>query len=640
MRTVRRLYLYLVTLLSLELIVWGLINLLQNSLSPAPAAAPNVFASGLALILVGLPFFLLHAWLAQRDTRRDPEEQNSRIRAVFFYTLRLALLVPVVWDLFHLLEDLLHALLSVTPALNADATTSTDRLVAILINLAVWAIFERLLRNDWRAFHAPEAYIEVRRLSRYVWMLYGLGLWLPGLLQLLQYLLDQEAAQSLVGQVGVDSWINSLALLAVGLPLWLGWWGLIESTRDLPDERPSTLRWVVLYALALLAALIAFFAVQSLLQTLLQVAFGQPVSMPGLLGRISQPLSISIAFGVLSAFFYRHLQQEWLQESDDLLRAGLRRLYQYPLALAGNIAVFAGAWQLLGQLVQFLVASTVWSDLPRRVLAGAIAWLIVGAFFWLGHWPALQREAAQLSEVGDHARRSVLRKSYLYLAVFLTVVGLMASAGVLFYRLINALLGNPGVDLALEAWLQVRALLLLGVWLAYHQAVLRADGRLALRALSARQGAYPVWILQEFDEPFFDALATALQRQAPDLPMRVLHNSAELAQVEASQAQALVLPAAAALQPSAPLADWLSRFTGQRVVVPLPSDSWQWAGLPPRSPNDLAHVTAQLLRQLSEGQAVRPAAPTNPWVVAGYILGGLFALLLGFIFLSLFASGF
>ncbi len=73
-------------------------------------------------------------------------------------------------------------------------------------------------------------------------------------------------------------------------------------------------------------------------------------------------------------------------------------------------------------------------------------------------------------------------------------------------------------------------------------------------------------------------------------------------------------------------------------MLPLPAAGWEWAGLPARSARDLAQDTALLLRQMAEGQTFRPGTPANPWVIAGYVLGGLFVLILALIFFSVFMS--
>lgn len=640
MRTVRRLYIYLVTLISLELVVWGLINLLQNSLSPAPRSTANLLASGLSLVLVGLPFFLLHGWVAQREARRDPEEQSSRLRALFHYAARLALLAPVVIDLYNLAKEPLQAIFRTQLSPDQMLVSPFDRLIAIVINGLAWAVMERLLRSDWQALPAGEALIEVRRLSRYVWMLYGLVLAVAGVFATLQFLLDPALTRSLVVGYQTSRLISGLALTLVGVPLWVFWWVILQRTCDLPAERPSILRRVVLYLLTLLSAVIVLFAAQFAAQSILEFLLGINRSFTDLRQEIFQQIDLVLVFGVLWAYFSRQVQREWALENDDLTRAGLRRLLHYPLAAAGNAAVFAGAWKVLGVIVELLLSVSAWGSVTRFDLSFGIALLLVGLPYWLANWPRMQAEAALHVEMADHARRSVLRKSYLYLAVFLTVIGLMSAAGVLFYRLINAALGNPGTNLVLECWQQVSLVALLAVWLGYHFAALRADGRLAQRSLAERQAAFPVLVLQPNQDAFYPAFSEALQRQAPHLRVTFHDLAAGLPAPELAAAQVLVLPAALALAPGPDLQQWLAGFQGRRVVVPLPAPGWVWAGQPARSSRDLALDTAVLLRQLAEGQAPRSAASTNPWVITGYVLGGLFAALLALIFFSVFVSGF
>ncbi len=639
MRTIRRLYIYLVTLISLELLVWGLVNLLQNLLSAAPRSTTNLLASGLSLVLVGLPFFLLHGWVAQREARRDPEERSSRLRALFHYAVRLALLSPAVIDLYNLVKEPLRLLLGMQYSLLPyEAVTPLDRLISLVINLVVWALMERLLRADWRALPTGEALTEVRRLSRYVWMLYGLILAVTGVFQILQYLLSPDTLNAQGMPVLL---VSGLAFVLVGVPLWVVWWQTLQHTCNLPGERPSTLRRLVLYLLTLVSALVVLLAAASILQEIFQSLLGNTVTFEVFRRRTFNQLALALPFGVLWAFFSRQVFGEWAVESDDLLRMGLRRLYHYPLAAAGNALAFAGAWKVLGALIEMLLGSpTVRGSFPRADLALGLGLLVVGLPYWLANWPRMQTEAARPDETGDHARRSVLRKSYLYLAVFLTVVGLMSATGVLFYRLINAALGNPGTNLLLETWQQVSLVALLAAWLGYHFSVLRVDGRLAQRSLAERQAAFSVLVLQPAAEAFYPAFAEAVQRQVPQMRVTFHPLSEGLPLPVAASVQAVVLPAALALQPDPLVQQWLAGFTGRRVVVPLPAPGWVWAGQASRSAHDLALETAGLLRQLAEGQALRAAAPTNPWVIVGFVLGAIFAAFLIIALFFVMASGF
>jgi hypothetical protein len=107
MRTIRRLYFYLVALISLETVIWGGIYLARTLFNIGILSQISDLAGGFSLVLVGLPIFLLHWLLAQHDAARDEEEHSARIRALFLYAVRLATLAPVVLNIAAILERLL-----------------------------------------------------------------------------------------------------------------------------------------------------------------------------------------------------------------------------------------------------------------------------------------------------------------------------------------------------------------------------------------------------------------------------------------------------------------------------------------------------------------------------------------------------
>ena len=73
---------------------------------------------------------------------------------------------------------------------------------------------------------------------------------------------------------------------------------------------------------------------------------------------------------------------------------------------------------------------------------------------------------------------------------------------------------------------------------------------------------------------------------------------------------------------------WLQDFPGERVIVPVEDDGWLWVGNSPRGRREQAQQVTQAIRQIAEGQPVRLSAPVTGWMLAAYILGGVFALLL------------
>src|SRR5512133_3575349 len=105
MKTIRRLYFYAVAIISMEVVVWGIISLLRSIFSANKITNDaSTLAQALALILVGVPIFLVHWFWAQRVSAKDDEEKTASIRAIFFYGILLGTLIPAVQNLLALID--------------------------------------------------------------------------------------------------------------------------------------------------------------------------------------------------------------------------------------------------------------------------------------------------------------------------------------------------------------------------------------------------------------------------------------------------------------------------------------------------------------------------------------------------------
>src|SRR3990172_2077047 len=151
MKTVRRLYFYAVAFVSLEVVLWGLIGLLRTIFNAPEFGSAGSLALPLAMVLVGVPFFLIHWLWAQRVSAQDAEEKTAGLRAVFFYAVLLSTLVPVVQNLLALVNRLLlgAAGISVQRALLGGLQSWPDNLIAIVMNGLVAAYFWNVLRGEW-----------------------------------------------------------------------------------------------------------------------------------------------------------------------------------------------------------------------------------------------------------------------------------------------------------------------------------------------------------------------------------------------------------------------------------------------------------------------------------------------------------
>jgi hypothetical protein len=431
---------------------------------------------------------------------------------------------------------------------------------------------------------------------------------------------------------------NGLAWVVVGAPLWLYTWQTVQGSLEQPGERLSTLRLLVLYLLALAGVVVTLSAAGVVFGYTIRWVLGEAHSLVDFLSEHSTALSIGITFGAIWAYYGKQFHLEITFEPDILRQAGLRRLYGYILALLGNGTAFFGLWWLVGTLVDLAFGHLTGPSYLRDQISVALASLVVGLPVWLRNWPAMQAEAALSSDQGDHARRSIVRKGYLYLVLFLTVVGVMVSAGMLFFLVLNTVLGTLQVDFWLNFTQRLQSLLLVLLWLGYHFSALRQDGRRAQHTLTERHTTFGVVVFDDETGSFVAELLPALERQAPRLPVAVVRLGSDPLEANLDTASAVVIPARLLAEPPEALRLWLSQNRSQRVVVPLPEPGWVWLGAARRSPRELAKETAQAVRQLAEGQPVKPPAPTSAWVITGYVLASLFALEIALALFSLVMS--
>jgi hypothetical protein len=626
MRTIRRLYFYLVTLISLELVIWGIIALGRTIVDNLPGGGTgNLLAGGLSLVLVGVPIFLIHWRVVQRDALKDEEERGNRLRALYLYGARIGILIPVVQNVLAIISRLLLSLFGLNPnqAFIGSGQTVADNLIAIVINLIAWAYIERILRSDLNANLPSSTMGEVRRLYRYVWVLYGLGLAVTGVDLILRFIFYLPQ-----GEIGSNTILlaNGLALTIVGTSVWIYTWQAVQNALSQPGEQLSMLRLTVLYLLALFSAITSLGAAGAVLAAIIRLILGISQSFATFLESNNTSLALLIPVLVLWGYYGGQLKKDIFSQPEPLRRTSLQRLYYYVLSLIGTAATFYGFWRLVSTLVNIAFNNTGLGDVVQAEFASALAALATGLPLWLATWPNLQEEAVQFNDSGDHARRSIVRKSYLYFVLFATVVGVMGSAGALLYLVFNNLLGNPSQNFWLDFTQRLQLLILVFVWLSYHLTTLRHDGQHAQQALSERHASFPALVIQTGEGTFAQEVAQALERLAPRLPVAIHQLDSTPLDDSLLAAKVVILPAELAVHPPEALRLWLNDYKGSRILVPMPSREWVWLDVMGRSGRDLVQDTAQAVRLLAEDQPIHPPTPTNAWMIAGYVLGALFGL--------------
>ncbi len=627
MKTVRRLYFYTVALISLEVVLWGSINLLRSIIDQTIGGGAEALASALALILVGLPIFLFHWQWTQRVSARDPEEKTASLRAIFLYSVLIGTLIPVVENLLALINrnSLEAAHVARSTAIVGGSQTLADNIIAIAINGIVALYFWNVTRGEWKTFRVKEDWADVRRLYRYIWVLYSLIMVVFGVQQILCYLF--YVPSGILGEVGHGTFINGLALLILGTPVWFYSWRVIQASMADAAERESNLRLGVLYLVALGGVITVITTVALFLDIVIRKLLGADISTSDFIRQIGGPISIGVPLGAVWAYYGYWLNRHIESIGDAVRQSGMKHIYYYVLSILGLGAAFTGVALLIKFMIDILTGGLIMSDALSSQLAAAISLIVAWLPLWLGTWIPMEAQAIMKNDIGDHARRSNIRKAYLYLALFAGVIGGMTAAVALVFELLKALLtGQTDSSFLTTILNDLQLLVLFVVVLIYHLIVLRRDGVFTSDALAAKQSAFPILIFDSGDG-FAESVKTALSKIAPNVPVTIMFEKPE------GKFNAVVLSGSSAV--NAP--EWIRSFDGSRIIVPNEAQGFVWVGGVNQSGIEDA---AQIIRQFAEGQEIRKQREKTAWRFVIYTAAALFGLQFLFGILALTFSAF
>lgn len=632
MKTIRRLYFYLVAAISVEVVLWGIIGLLRSILNAQDITnnASNL-ASALALIFVGVPIFLIHWAWAQNAASKDSEEHSASVRAVFLYGILLGTLIPVVQNLLALINRtfLATAQLSSYRAVVGGYQTWLDNLIAIIINLLIAAYFWNVLRSNWKTLTEPESFAEIRRLYRFVWVLYGLLMAVYGVQQAISYAFSFPTG--VLGEIGRETAVNAIALMLIGSPIWYYAWRLLQDALPDPDEKESYLRLGLLYLLTLGGVIVFLVSTGDLLYQILLQLLGDDLPANEFIRGLGGPISVAVPFGIIWAYYGKWLNQQFVFDENLPRRAGKHRLYTYILSFLGLAATVTGLLTLFSVLIDLVLRNAYLSDAGfREPLSGALATLAVGLPVWLVTWRSAQTQAAAEDDMGDHARRSIIRKAYLYLVLFVSVIGGMVAAGTLVFDLVNAALSGSSTGFWTGVLNELTALIVFIIVLVYHLLALRADGAARADVLAEKQSKYQV-VVFDSDGKFGNVVKAVFAKRAPQVPLTMVDANANIP--AELKADAVILPGSLAVNTPEKVEAWLRSFSGNKLIVSDEAAGVFWM-------NDFEQA-ADSAKSMAEGQDLRPQSSkrtTSIWTYVAYVFAALFACQLLFMLLMLGVS--
>jgi hypothetical protein len=642
MKTVRCIYLYLTSAISLTAVTWAIILLARLVLSEEIGQGQiTELASLLAVIIVGLPVFLFHWLMAQRLAAKDEAEQASIIRRIYFGVMMAIGATPIISNIYRLVDNGLLALLGGTRQdyYPYDLTTA-ELLVAIIAWGIVWFYLWRQVQADNQLALARSDYLGVRRLYLFIFAQAGLVMVSLGAISLLQTLLESLATDI--------NWrtpvAHSSAQLLVGGVVWVGHWLLLQRiffTGD-PAEERSVIRKIYLYLNVFIFSVMAVFSASSLLKRLIELALGAPPAAEPLLVQLSDPVSLLIVGSVLWAYHWHVLRQDANQAPEIPRQATVRRIYAYLVAAIGLAVLLSGIVGLLSILIDLLTTpASIGLTYYREQIATFIAMIVVGVPVWLLPWRKLQNLALTPSttETEDlaavEARRSTTRKIYLYFYVLVAALAVFGSTGWFVYHILTALLGadlpEDFITLVLNAL--VIALLAVGVWV-YHWQAIRRDGQLEQADEANRLADVSVVVIDGDEGKLGQIIIAHLQHELPGIQLKPVGLTPQAAEAMAGQ------PFSAAVTNTADyvVGSWQALTASEvapaieaspalKLAIPESKPNWVWAGVKQRLPEYYAEQTVRGIKQSLEGEPVTFGQDVNLGGTVAAVVGGIIAFL-------------
>ncbi|MFQ5854247.1 MAG: DUF5671 domain-containing protein [Anaerolineae bacterium] len=667
MATVRRWYMFLSCAISLQFGTWAVIALLRNLFTLGQQVPVTAIAFQIAVIVVALPIFLVHWLWAQRLARQDADERETAVRRLYLYGMLAAYLGPFVFNALNLVTTLLRLAFGEPRGDFFSGFSPTEAIIRNLVAMVVlgvlWFYHQRIVAEDAEVSPETGDAATVRRLYILGFSAVGGTMTILGIIRLLRWITFQFGGGAVISGLGSGGLAAEVARLSVGMPLWLLFWvraqhlftGPSEEACTEPrrrasrSERESALRKLYLY----LTLFIAVLGAVTNATFILAGSFRRLLDLPAR-GDIRGPLPVVIGMVVPWAYHTYVLRRDAALAGEVSRQAGIRRLYLYLIAGIGLAAFLVGLSGDISVLIRSLAERALrlgsvqvfGADLKEQ-LAWFTAALMAGLPVWILPWRQAQIEAVAPGPAGAEERRSVVRKIYLYFYLFVATMTVLSSVVYIVFRLLSLVLGEGETGNLLSDLGQPIAfsLIAVGVWL-YHGFALRSDRQLTQREQVEHLMALRIAVVDVGEGLFGRAVLDELQRELPGLtldPIGLTQSAAEAMGTDADHDAIAARLAGAELiagpwviavaggaggAVTAEIAEAVAASPARKLLVPVWAEGWEWAGVDRWNAEAIVRQTVGAVKQMVEGEEVKPARPPGAGAIIAIIIGVLFLLIL------------
>jgi hypothetical protein len=460
----------------------------------------EALSGAIALMVVGLPLWLIHWALVQRMAAGEGEkaaaERNSIVRSAYFSLVMIYLLVAgAVAFVTFLREGLARALGATDPFSYVSLSDSVSTALVLLVAWLLHAWWRGQDGRDGRRLEGAAAWI--CRLYLYAAALIALVATIGAVSGLLAAGIDAAARHDetmfpiypssidFIGSLPTAAWwvrpiLSMLAQFVVWAPLWAVHW--LYSVRLAASDEPQALaerasRVRLSYFVAVVAIGVGY-VVWGLSQGL-AAALGAVVGVGTWAGQgpLWRDIVVAPATALpLALAWWWHRRRVLREATSSGWLDSPARVIGYLTALIGLGAFGAGLASAFGMILQRLAGGglAIAYDLEtwRWQAVQAIALAVVALPVWLWPWLA-SRQRRGLDPAAE--ARSTARRAYLFAAVGATILTTAVAAAFIVDRTTRLVVGLQSDSLGSEIGYAVGTLIAILPLLAYHLGALRAD---------------------------------------------------------------------------------------------------------------------------------------------------------------------
>lgn len=631
MSNIRNWYVYLTTAISLHGFTWALIVMLRNLVASGPISTDLEFlAFQIAVIIIGVPIFVIHWLWAQRLATASKEEQLSPLRRFYLYATLAAVLTPVLANTFDLF------------AYRLDGFQGSDLLHYLVTVIPLGVLFyyhQSVLEADTRDATPSGLNASIRRVYNFGFSAAGLWMVTAAIINLLYWLFLHTPTASIVSPGFSNEISPEVTRLLLGTSIWVFFWRWVQAAFVGPraDEKQSVLRKGYLYLVVFITSLSAVGAASSILAGYFRRVL--KVSSSGVGEGPELGYAIIISMGIMWAYHAYVLKGDAAAAPDSLRGASVRNIYLYLVAGVGLAAFLSGLVGNVMVLIDNLTTSGAFGSFAKEQVSWATSAIIAGLPVWILPWRAVQLEALKDDNaLAASNRRSTVRKAYLYFYLFLAVMSVLGGLIAIVYQILLLLLGErSGVGLVNDL-AQAFSFTLIGAGvLGYHGKVLRSDGSLDAKEQAQRLQDFNVVLIDKGDGQFGLAMKQALSAQFPHLnltPIGLTQSAAEALEMTAKKkdipkniasADLIVGPWDISVDDGSASAITKAVISSPavKVLAPLRTEGWKWAGVDAWNTEDLVEQTTKAVKQVLEGEEVKFARSLGLGAIAIIVIGVL-----------------